>query len=191
MPFALLITLCVALGPGLSSCSSNSKPKKNSPAAANYADMKLEQRITYQIRNRDKVQTGLAKKAYNAGKEVESGNFKTKEFAGSKMFHNKKFKTDTYAQADKKSGFLNKMFQGHDKENAMADDQFKSPLNRYGDKKPWDYDKRSKAEGDVFTTRSEPEALKKQEKNIRPLILEDSQNSGYTEFDIQKLLKKD
>lgn len=175
----------------LSSCASKDKPKKNTPAAANYADMKMEDRFKYQIRNREAVNTGLAKKAFNAGKEVENGNFKTKSFGGGKKFRDKQFKTDAYAQADKKSGFLSKMFKGHDKENPMANDEFQSPLNRYGDKKPWDSDKRSTAEGDTYTTRAEPQARKQQERNVRPLILEDSESPGYTEFDIQKLMKRD
>lgn len=175
----------------LSSCASKSKPKKNSPASANYADMKMEDRFKYQIRNREAMNTGLAKRAFKAGKEVEGGSFKTKTFGGGKKFRDKQFKTDAYAQADKKSGFLSKMFKGSDKESPMANDEFNSPLNRYGDKKPWDSDRRSSVEGDVFTTRAEPQVLKKQEKPSRPIMLDDGENPGYTEFDIQKLLKKD
>jgi hypothetical protein len=174
----------------ISSCASKSKPKKNTPAAANFADMKMEDRFKYQLHNRENVATGLAKKAFNAGKQVENGSFKTKAFGGGKKFRDKKFKTDAYAGADKKSNFLSKMFKGHDKENPMANDEFKSPLNRYGDKKPWDYDHRSSSEGDVYTTRAEPQILKKQEKPSRPLMLDDGEDPGYTEFDIQKLMKR-
>lgn len=175
----------------LSSCSSKPEPEKNTPAAAAYADMDMQQRFDYQFRNPRGVHTGLARKAYNAGKEVKSGSFKTKEFAGGKKFRDKKFKTDQYAQADKKSGLLSKMFKGGDKESPLANDEFKSPLNRYGDKTPWDADKRSSSEGDIFTTRAEPQILKKQESAPRPKILEDGEDASYTEFDIQKLMKRD
>lgn len=174
----------------LASCSSKPEEKKNRPA---YSQMKWSQRVEEQFRNPRDVKSSFTKKVYNAGggKKLENGTYKTKEFAGGKKFRDKKFKTDEYALADKKSGLLSKMFKGGDKESPLADDQFKSPLNRYGNKTPWDSEKVSSFENDTFTTRSEPQILKKQEKSARPLMLKDGQDPSYTEFDIQQLLKKD
>ena len=185
----LCLGLVAAIPCLLASCSSKPEEKKNKPE---YAQMKWSQRVDEQFRNPRDVKSSFTKKMYNAGgdKKVKNGTFKTKEFAGGKKFRDKKFKTDEYALADKKSGLLGKMFKGGDKQSPMADDQFKSPLNRYGDKSPYDARKVSSFENESFTTRSEPQILKKQEKPSRPLILKDSENSGYTEFDIQQLMKK-
>jgi hypothetical protein len=185
----ILAALPLFLAASLSSCSSKPEEKKNNPK---YAQMKWSERVDQQFRNPRGIESDFTKKAYNAGKEVDNGTFKTKGFAGGKKYRDKKFKTDTYAQADKKSSLFGKMFQGNDKENTMANQTYESPLNRYGDKKPSYADKTSSFGDDTFKTKAEPSILKKQESAPRPLILQnDGDGEGYSEFDIQRLLKKD
>jgi hypothetical protein len=179
----------LVLAASLSSCSSKPEEKKNRPK---YSQMKWSERVDQQFRDPRAIESSFTKKAYTAGKEVDNGTFKTKGFAGGKKYRDKKFKTDTYAQADKKSGLFGKMFQGSNKENAMANQTYESPLNRYGDKKPSYADKTSSFGDDTFKTKAEPSILKKQESAPRPLILQNGEEGpGYSEFDIQKLLKKD
>ncbi|QIF01758.1 hypothetical protein [Roseimicrobium sp. ORNL1] len=183
------VVVSLVLAASLSSCSSKPKEKKNEPK---YSQMKWSERVDQQFRNPRGIESGFTKKVYNAGKEVDNGTFKTKGFAGGKKYRDKQFKTDTYAQADKKSNLFGKMFKGSDKENAMANQTYESPLNRYGDKKSQFADKTSSFGDDTFKTKAEPSILKKQESSPRPLILQnDGQGQGYSEFDIQKLLKKD
>lgn len=179
----------VVLAASLSSCSSKPEEKKNEPK---YSQMKWSERVDQQFRNPRGIESSFTKKAYNAGKEVENGSFKTKGFAGGKKYRDKQFKTDTYAQADKKSNLFGKMFKGSEKKNTMANQTYDSPLNRYGDKKSPYADKTSSFGDDTFKTKAEPNILKKQESAPRPLILQNNgEGAGYSEFDIQKLLKKD
>jgi hypothetical protein len=185
----LTLGLMAAIPCLLASCSSKPEEKKNMPK---YSQMKWSQRVDEQFRNPRDVKSSFTKKLYNTGedKKVKGGIFKTKEYAGGKKFRDKKFKTNEYALADKKSGLLSKVFKGGDKQSPMADDQFKSPLNRYGDKSPYDARKVSSFQNDTFSTRAEPQILKKQEKNTRPLMIENGEAGSYSEFDIQQLLKK-
>lgn len=128
-------------------------------------------------------------KTFSNHKEFKSGKFKTSEFAGTNEFHTgKQFKTKDFAQADKKSGWFNKMFGGSSKESSEAGKVFGTKTSSLGGQTSSFADKTFAGGDDQYSTRSYLEAEKSIQKSQKPLIITQDPGKGYSEDQIKGLL---
>ncbi len=171
------------------SCSSSGdKESKNKPE---YAQMRWAQRVDQQFRNPRDIKSSFTSKSYKADKNVKGGAFKTKEFAGSDKFRTKEYNTQkTSSWWTRKSKNSGQEYQDAEFTSPLDSKTYKTSQSDWATKQPWYARKQSESSGDIFKTRADPTVRKAQENSPRPYMLPESGESGYTEFDLQKFLKR-
>lgn len=122
----------------------------------------------------------------------------TKKYTGSKEFksHTPDYKTKEFTSGKDKTHMGEKKFTQADKKPSYADQSFNTKKSWFGKRTAHDGSKTFHDSTDVFKTSANHAALKSQEKNKRPQIIELENKKGdgqsaYSEEQVKKLIGRD
>lgn len=179
---------------GLTSCSSPGSKMKEPPKL-------MSDRMATRFTKPDMTRRSIYEKSMQAsiGKKDNIGSWFTgkkahaKEFAGSKKFAGGyDFKTSPFSGSSQKSGMASQSFAPGSKKNTDEDKGFGAGQSRYQDQQASEARKMFGTE--AFDTSSNRDALKSQQKNVRPEFVEfedQKRAPAYTEEQVRKLLGRD
>lgn len=179
---------------GLTSCSS-SGAKKNEPPKL------MSERMATRFTKPDMTRRSIYEKSMQAsiGKTDNIGSWFTgkkvhsKEFAGGKRFSGAHdFKTGSFSGSSQKSSMTGQSFAQSGKRTSYADKAFGAGESRYQNQKASEASKMFGTE--TLETSSNRDALKAQQKNVRPEFVEfedQKRDPAYTEEQVRKLLGRD
>lgn len=193
MNYLTVLVICM-LGCVMSSCSS--KKKQSAPPTMSRS---MSQRLTKPDMGRrsvyDKEMQASFSSRKNTGPWLGKQKYSAKSFGNNKKFtQTPNYKTAEFSGNKENSKLANQTFAQKDKAPSFADQTFSTTESRFDNTKARDATRTFSDANETFKTASNRDALKAQQKNTRPTIIQLEENEkkpAYTEEQVKRLIGRD
>ncbi len=191
------LRLLLALTPLLGACGSSRPERKPTPLMSQTMQQRFSAARKRMNDPNDRsrfdpgVQSTLARQSDN-GRAMSGKNYKASSFAGGKPYaRTPSYRAETWSGADRDSGLAGQAYARGDEVASGTDAGFKTPASPLGSQTARAGSEVFAGAETLFRTQADRDALRSQQKNERPKIIEleeQRRNPAYSEEQVRRLL---